>query len=670
METKICNQEPWVINKMFEQARQILLIKPPIEEIIPIGVAYSQKFFSFASLPSALLRLGAYLKSIGKDVSLIDCATETHERRNSIYNCKYIGQRTAGDGRTKQSVFRYGMDNNHFKEELDNVGRPDLILVSCSITYHLRPAHEIIGICKRKFPGTPVIFGGIYPTLCPEEAAKSGADLVYVGELPEANFFEADLGLLDYVPSYSIIKSTRGCPNRCSYCAVSVLEGNSMRFRDPDDTVKEIIRTKEMYGITQFIFWESNFLINSKNHFEMILDKVISNDLNLELSAPEGLSPNLLTLNLAKKMRKAGFANVNIPLESSDEKMQKRFRRTSDLNDFKMAVRNLLEAGFREDEIRVFILIGLPNQRLEGILDSLVTVWEFGCKPKMMPFTPIPGSGEFEKYKNIISGKPLEELHPLNWPFAGRDIPVSDLKNLFLYHDVTSPIRNLNRKSNLSKLDGMLADRIRVNGKIWDMHHKRNRISRRCKEVPDPTVVRAERRYLSNKNKRILDIGCRFGANCLYLQDKGHIVHGIEKSRFMVDNIVEGLDRRRFLAGDLNALDEKAAFDAIIDINNINTIPIQDLCGYIRKVSSLLTDNGYYIIRSNSEYGRLPGRHNPDGASAKSPFFTYLSEKQTRKLVSEDFKVLKCNELHHSPVVTEGRYSLVPGMYELILQKK
>jgi len=652
------------------KSENILLIKPPVEEVIPSIKKYQPNFFSFASQPSALLRIGAYLKSIGNEVSYIDCAAETEGRINSITNRRFIGYKLAGDGKTKQKVYHFGMDYKDFRSELKKVKKPDKILVSCSMTYHWRPAHKTIEICKEIFPESRVIFGGIYPTLCPGHAKQSQADEIFTGELPEANFFDSDLDMLDYIPSYSIIKASRGCPNKCSYCAVHLLEGNVMHHGDPDKTVNEIIDKNKKYGIREFVFWESNFLVNSERHFEKILDKIVEKKSDISLSTPEGLSPNLLTMNLARKMKKAGFDEIHMPLESSEAEMEKRFNRPSGLADFRRAVNYLIEAGFKSQKITAFILIGLPYQSLDGILDSFITAWELGCNPKVMPFTPIPGTREYEKHKDLLQGKSYEDLHPFLWPFAGNVLSVAELENICQLNRIVDPITHLKRKADLSDIDKKIVRMIKRSGKIWDIHYKVNGPSWHNDDLPDSTVVSAHRHFISpQKDKRILDIGCGFGKNSLYLKEKDYLVHGIDISDYAIKNLLKGLDKKNFSAGDFLKWNTNSRFDAVLDIGCLHTIDKDTMRVYIKKVASLLKRGGKFILRCFSEYGHQVKRFHPTTNNIKSPFLTYLSEHDLRDLIKEDFKIYKFNEIFHCSKKTEGEYSLVPGMYELFLER-
>jgi len=660
-------------NQLGLGSKKILLIKPPIEEV-PIEIEnYDSGFFTYASQPNALLRVGSYLESKGHKVSFLDCYAESIGKINSITNKEFIGYRIVGDGKTNMKAYHFGMSYPDIKNKLLNMGSFDEIWVSCTMTYHWIPSHRVIDICKEIFPKTKVLFGGIYPTLCPENARKSKADIIYQGEIKEANNFEADFDLLDYKPDYAILKSTRGCPNSCSYCAVHILEGNKMIFKSPEQTINEIFNINKKYGIKKFIFWESNFLINSKNHFERILDGVIERKLNLEFEAPEGFPPNLLSLDLAKKMREAGFKIIHLPLESSDKDMEKRFKRKSNLDDFNRAVHFLKEAGFDSKDIIVFVLAFLSDQKIESILNSFITVWELGCTPKIMPFTPIPGTEEYKKYEHIWNTRSLEELHPFLLPACGKNFSFSEAIELAQYNRMQDPINYLKLKKNINDIDKKFVKLIKNSNKMWDNYYKNNEVAWDT-DLPDFTVVKAAKNFLNiKKDKTILDVGCGYGKNSAYLKSKGYDVYGIDISGYALDNLDKILNKKNFFLNDIlswKCYDKK--FDVILDIGCFHMVNEDDIKKYIQKIHFLLKDNGKYILRCFSEIGYKVKRFHPrdDGLENKSPFLNYLRKEDLINMIDPFFKVVEFKELFFCPSKVDGVNRLAPGMYEIFSIKK
>jgi radical SAM superfamily enzyme YgiQ (UPF0313 family) len=392
--------------------------------------------------PIGLLKIGAALKKQGHYVKLIDCFSDTPEQAdNSKLRKTFVCERECGNYKNEKINLKFylrGLPYDEFKAKLKKEKKPDEIYVTSGLTYNNKPVQRIIEICKEVFPDIPVKLGGIYATLCHEEASKTKADSVHFGCLPEAKHEWADLDLLDYKPSYSVIKTTYGCPNKCTFCSVHVLEGNKMDFRNPEDVLNEIKDKIKRDGIRHFHFWESNILMNYKNHLEKILDGIINMELNIRIDFPEGFQLNLLNQDIANKLCKAGMTYVNLPLETSDAKLNKSFKKPSGAKDFEKALSYFLNAGLERSKIGCLVLAGLPGQTIENIIESVRYVWKCGCIPVIMSFTPIPHS---EIFKKEFGSKPIkyEEWNPLLWKFASEKMKVHDLFSIAMCTSLSTP---------------------------------------------------------------------------------------------------------------------------------------------------------------------------------------------------------------------------------------
>jgi hypothetical protein len=427
-----------------------LLINPPVEE--PDYIDYinnnlllkpllkRKPFFHSASIrPLGLLKISSYLKKNGHDVDLINCVTDLTSGSNSMYRMNYIGDRQCGNynnERISLKVYHLGLTYDEFRQTLLTKEKPDKILVTSMFTYNNKPVHRVIDICKEVFPDIELELGGIYATLCYKDARKSKADRIQKGKLICADSFSEDLDILGYPADYSIIKVTSGCPNKCTYCAVHKLEGDKLNFRDPFEVFEEIKDKIKRYNIKKFIFWESNLLFNFKSHFDQILDLIISNKLDIEIDIPEGLQPNLVTQEIANKFVKAGLKNISLPLEVINDDFSKQLNRPSNTAHLSKSITFFRKAGL--NDIGCFILIGLPNQKLNDILSALRFVWQNNCKPIIMPYTPIPGTDDYDKY--VSPETPFYNLHPVLFPLANSNLKVKYLM-LILLADMTSLLR-------------------------------------------------------------------------------------------------------------------------------------------------------------------------------------------------------------------------------------
>jgi radical SAM superfamily enzyme YgiQ (UPF0313 family) len=163
---------------------------------------------------------------------------------------------------------------NEVIEKVDFNGEFDLVGIT-ALTCVVRRAYAIADRFRAR--GVKVILGGVHPSLLPEEA-KEHADAVFIGEA-EGLFQEvirdfeagqlkpfyknrerADLkrmplprwDLLNkcYRPFFKVIETSRGCPNRCEFCSVPIINGKRYRLRpleEVDRELSQIIRKEGEY---------------------------------------------------------------------------------------------------------------------------------------------------------------------------------------------------------------------------------------------------------------------------------------------------------------------------------------------------------------------------------------------------------------------------------------
>ena len=281
-----------------------------------------------------------------------------------------------------------------------------------------------MALVKQLFPHATVLVGGIYPTLAPQHALEHlGADLIFKGEMREASQLPTDLTLYTTPPSYAILATSRGCLWDCVYCAARTLNGGTkVRTRTTEDILEEI-RYKFMHlGIRRFGFYEDNALIN-REHFIEVMQEIIVSDLSLNLYAPEGFETRLLDEDLLRLMKRAGFEKVHLPLETVRSDINRQWnRRHASTESFERALEAAIRAGFkpRTEEINAFVLFGLPDERLEDVVDSTLYAHHLVGSVIPMLFSPVPGTQVFRKYSGYLletMGWDLQDLNGKLLPF-------------------------------------------------------------------------------------------------------------------------------------------------------------------------------------------------------------------------------------------------------------
>ena len=412
---------------------RLLLINPWI---------YDFAAFNLWVEPIGLLSIGSIFRQHGYQLDFIDCLDRynpdllklqglTAPKGNAYGTGKYHREPVERPEVVKdvpRHFCRYGITPEIFESELDKRPKPDVVLVTSKMTYWYPGPHEVIRRVKRRYPDVPVVLGGTYATLCYKHAVeKSGADYVVKGEGElsairlvdqltgnRSDYSQLPIHINDYpFPAHDLIRkldfaavlTARGCPMTCSYCAVrSVSPG--FRQRDPKQVVDELQWCYDEFGTQNFAFYDDALLLNARKHIHKVLDLVLERGLKFYFHTPNSMHAQVIDAELAHKMYAAGFKTVRISLETSDVVRQKLTGPKVTNNGFTRAVERLKAAGFTAKDIGVYLLMGLPGQPLEEVVESIKFVHAQGVQVKPAEFTPIPGTVEWERAGEIYGFDP------------------------------------------------------------------------------------------------------------------------------------------------------------------------------------------------------------------------------------------------------------------------
>jgi radical SAM superfamily enzyme YgiQ (UPF0313 family) len=95
---------------------------------------------------------------------------------------------------------------------------------------------------------------------------------------------------------------------------------------------------------------------------------------------------------LASLLKETGFKTLRFGLETIYPENQKRTGNKITNQEFRKAIKTLLSVGFKQDELGVYLLAGLPGQKWKEIKESIEFVWECGARPIIAEYSPIPGT--------------------------------------------------------------------------------------------------------------------------------------------------------------------------------------------------------------------------------------------------------------------------------------
>lgn len=379
--------------------------------------------YDFWLRPLALMMAGSFLRNAGFEVTLVDCLdTEHHSlpdkrpKRRSDGTSKYLKTDIPKPAVLKfvPRIFgRYGISLDAFDADLSRIQTPDIILLTCYMTYWYPGAVEAVRRLRAHWPGVPIVLGGRYATLCPDHARETvGPDIVYKGPLgPEFGRIVSDItgvhidvpdSFADFpAPAHdlhpttysSAVVFTRGCPYRCTYCVSHIL---APRFecRSPEDAAEEI-RTLASRGARHIAFYDDALLVDAEKFIIPLMRSLVGTFPGLSFHTPNALHAALITREIAGLMKQAGFARVMLGLESTDSEFQHDTGGKIDTGNFERACALLREAGFRPGEIGAYVICGHPAQTEDSIREAMRASARAGANPVPADYSPIPGSADF-----------------------------------------------------------------------------------------------------------------------------------------------------------------------------------------------------------------------------------------------------------------------------------
>jgi radical SAM superfamily enzyme YgiQ (UPF0313 family) len=277
------------------------------------------------------------------------------------------------------------------------------------MTYWYPGVKEAISLAKEIHPGVPVILGGIYARLCNDHALQnSGADhvtndchlnsllkvlsdygIATTATLPDSNRIPYPaFDLLSQI-EYVCLLTSQGCPYRCRYCASNFLNPDIIQ-RDPGELLDEIIFWHKNFDVRDFAFYDDALLMASGTHLGVLLEHIARLHVRVRFHTPNALHVREITEDIAKLMHRTGFQTIRLGLETSDFSLHRDLGNKIAEGDFERAVHALLKAGFTNNQIGAYILIGLPGQSTASVVETIDFVAKTGAIPFLSEYSPIP----------------------------------------------------------------------------------------------------------------------------------------------------------------------------------------------------------------------------------------------------------------------------------------
>ena len=420
----------------------ILLIQPPIRDF------YLTKK---RTIPYGLMSIAACLEQKGFSVDIFDALATTKSRVVDLPS--EMAYLEPFYGREDRSPFALFHHFRHFGYAFEHIAKvvkesnPLMVGISSLFTPYAAMAVQTAELVKKVLPDCWVVLGGHHPTELPAQAFESSAvDFIIRGEAETpmpllAEAIQNDKGFqgipgvcfrnsngtpiisepfvihnLDKLPrpaanlmkvnyyqrgergSYTILAS-RGCPFKCSYCAMGLSPIGVYRKRSVDSIVAEMDYAVKVLNCGFFDFEDEN-LSHDKTWFSDLLTAInhTFKDCDLELRAMNGLFPSSLDENLLQLMKNAGFKTLNLSLGTTSKSQLRRFNRP----DVRKSFKGLIEIADRLNMACVgYIIVGAPFQDPGQTVEDLLYLWRKQILAGVSVYYPAPGSEDFEQCERL-----------------------------------------------------------------------------------------------------------------------------------------------------------------------------------------------------------------------------------------------------------------------------
>ncbi len=351
------------------------------------------------------------------------------------------------------------MDSYEFLENHAQILRDDFIYIGLSVmTPQIAMALKITRLIKKTAPGIKVVWGGVHPTLFPEQTINNELiDTIVIGEgevpslelarhlsdksdisqvngicyksqgqilktqgsqafdinkepflnydIPNASSYIyayhdfSDRGGPRNVRSVEMITG-RGCPYQCTFCINNTSLRKKFRFKSAARILDEIEFYQDKYKIECVRFQDEEFFVSKQRIFEF-LDGIEKRNIKIIWIADVRANhfvDNYITDELAARIKASGCCYWTIGVESASKRILEKLKKYITVEQVIRARDVSKKAGIN---IGYGFMIGIPGETKKDIVDALRLADKLKNKNSreiiFSVFRPYPGSELYDE---------------------------------------------------------------------------------------------------------------------------------------------------------------------------------------------------------------------------------------------------------------------------------
>ena len=193
---------------------------------------------------------------------------------------------------------------------------------------------------------------------------------------------------------YTLMITVRGCPYRCTFCALTNMWGNRLRQRSAANVVAEIEEVIKRYNVS-FIFFQDDTFTSDRQRTYQICKLIKEKQLPFQWACM--IRADTLDKEMLALMKEAGCVEVHVGVESGNEEILKKINKGVTKDELRNAFQLLKQANM---VTKGFFIIGNPGETKKTIKDTIDFAVELDPTFAFFStFIPFPGLALFEEYK-------------------------------------------------------------------------------------------------------------------------------------------------------------------------------------------------------------------------------------------------------------------------------
>jgi len=422
---------------MNRSIKKVLFIVPPVTRPSDFSSKVSRVSVFF---PLGIAYIAAYLEKYDNyEIQILDALIEGDTNEGVLFDNGH--------------KIRYGMSDAEIAAYI-KAHSPDVVGVSCLFAAIEQDAVNVCRIAKDTAPGTITVVGGAHAGAVAKKLIdqNSSIDFVIQGEaeitfrdllsvivsnddfakldgiayrkdhvstlLPKTRYID-DLDSLPFparhlfdlkkyfqkasahgsfkLAPYTQIISSRGCPFKCTFCALGNHWGSKQRMRSARNVLDEIEFLVKNLHIKELHFEDDNLTADKKRALE-IFNGMIEKNYDLIWVVPSGMAVASLDEELLIKMKASHCYSVTLAIESGSQwVISNLMKKPVNLKNVPGLVQTIRKVGL---EVRGFFILGYPDETKDTIRQTV----EFARKLELdwavfSVASPIPNT---EMYRTCI----------------------------------------------------------------------------------------------------------------------------------------------------------------------------------------------------------------------------------------------------------------------------